>query len=298
MKHKEYQNIINSYARYPQMFEHNFIYRSGSRLYGYANENSDYDFRGVYVLPKEAFLSHYNTQEQLSVMEDNEDWVMYSLHKMMCLYVANDPVAIESLFVSDDDIVKDSPLRRDIKDLLMDKIISKVIYKRLLGFANSEWRKARGERVVLQKPSVGEQKAKDIFQTEFKVPKFLMKDIMNIIDERKPIRVESSISKLGKKKKAEFDKYGYGVSSACHCIRLTIQAINILNGNYNIFPNPEVDVLRKIKRGMMPFDEVNKLYEYYSQMSESAFKKSSLRDRPDVNGIWEWYDKTVLNLYE
>lgn len=71
---------------------------AGSRLYGYYRENSDYDYRGVFLAPKSQLLGLIGGQTTLEDMNDGHDRVYYELRKFCDLALKGNPNILEILF--------------------------------------------------------------------------------------------------------------------------------------------------------------------------------------------------------
>lgn len=70
---------------------------AGSRLYGYHNENSDYDYRGVFLAPKQELLGLIGgTDTQVYTKE--KDVVNYELRRFCHLALKGNPNILEILF--------------------------------------------------------------------------------------------------------------------------------------------------------------------------------------------------------
>ena len=96
-------------------------------------------------------------------------------------------------------------------------------------------------------------------------------------------RMESHAKKgfMGEKRKALVDKYGYDCKNAAHLIRLLKMGIEfLLTGELNVFRH-DAKMLLEIKNGEWKLDQIKKEAKRLFVMSEEAFLKSKLPDRPD-----------------
>jgi predicted nucleotidyltransferase len=71
---------------------------AGSRLYGYAIPESDYDYRGVYLAPSEQLLGISRLVESTNSIFGNIDTVNYELRKFCSLALKGNPNILEILF--------------------------------------------------------------------------------------------------------------------------------------------------------------------------------------------------------
>ena len=99
MKLKEalpYLEEITKNQPYPLLF----ATVSGAHLYGFPSANSDYDLRGVHILPKEECLSLKKEQETIEVMEEKElelDLVTHDVKKFFLLLLRPNGYVLEQL---------------------------------------------------------------------------------------------------------------------------------------------------------------------------------------------------------
>jgi hypothetical protein len=87
------------------------LHLSGSRLYGNATEKSDWDYRGVFIAPKETKLGLLGKVEQLEgievykaltkaglVLEYTDDIVLYEINRFVSLAIDCNPNIVDSIF--------------------------------------------------------------------------------------------------------------------------------------------------------------------------------------------------------
>ena len=79
---------------------------AGSHAYGLNTPESDEDWRGVFIPPKEYLLSPFKKIDQ--VTDNTNDTVIYNLYKFVILATQNNPNILELLFIDDKyiDIIK------------------------------------------------------------------------------------------------------------------------------------------------------------------------------------------------
>ena len=86
----------------------------GSRLYGFATEESDYDYRGVFVAPTEEMLSLRKPKDTLVCHEGgfvaagagDADVTVYEVEKFIRLAAGANPTILELLFLPDYEILE------------------------------------------------------------------------------------------------------------------------------------------------------------------------------------------------
>jgi hypothetical protein len=273
---------------------------TGSRLYGTAryDENgnclSDTDKRGVVVPPWE-YLTVRTFEQQ--AMEGEADGLLFSVGFFVKQLIACNPQHLELLFVPETHVLECSDLGRELL-AMKDAFVCKRFYKRIFGFGNSEWRKARmvelesNERTKTEDEVIND--IRNVFGPTFgEQQKEKMDELLSILFSCHPRKEKPSEDKVTGKRKAEFEKYGYGTSSACHSLRLVRQCAELLRTGNMTFPRPDAQQLSDIKHGRLKLEEVEALYNESMLDAEAAVKETSLPERPDVGRIQEWYEKLV-----
>lgn len=273
---------------------------SGSRLYGTARYDeagnciSDTDKRGV-VIPPWEFLTTRNFEQ--ASMEGEADGLIFSLGFFIKQLIACNPQHLELLFVPESHILACSTLGKDLLNM-KSSFVCKRFYKRIFGFGNSEWRKARMVELESTERTKTEDEVisdiRNIFGPIFgEQQKEKMDDLLSILfscHERKEI---PSGHKVNGKRKMELEKYGYGVSSACHSLRLVRQCTELLQTGNITFPRPDAKELSDIKHGRMKLPDVEVLYNAAMADAEKAVQGSSLPERPDEGKIRAFWEKMV-----
>ncbi len=138
------------------------IYRciAGSRACGTAFQDSDTDFRGVYVLPARAYLAIHPPPEQVSDVRHNE--TCYALRRFLELAASANPNVIDLLFVPADCVV----LQTSYADPLIAArglFISKKAFDSHVGYALAQVKRARGRNKWVNNPKPEEPPRKEQF---------------------------------------------------------------------------------------------------------------------------------------
>ncbi len=272
-----------------RVLDPDFLCCSGSRLYGTYREDSDYDYRGYLVPPFEYLIGNKKFECQEIPGSDHK---VYSLKRFLELALKGDPLIVESFFVPEDKIIKRSKLS-DIIIGLKDDIVSNVIYSRIVGYSHSEWRKAMGEKIVLEKRERTEDTVINDIREIFKPSKEQMDSIIKTLYEDRELKIIPSKKGIGGKRKKEFDRYGYGVSSAAHSIRLLGQVWELMMKGTLTFPRQNADLLKDIRYGKVTKKRVESIYTKNRIMVEAARDASVLRDKPNRKKVWETYLEVV-----
>ena len=127
---------------------------SGSRAYQTNKENSDFDYRGIFILPQEE-LYGFNYTEQVS--DATNDMVYYEVGRFLQLLQAQNPNIIELFNMPDENIIYKHPLFDEILKH-KGKFISKVCRDSFGGYAVAQIKKARGLKKKIVNPMEKERK--------------------------------------------------------------------------------------------------------------------------------------------
>lgn len=128
-----------------------FLTVAGSRAYGTNTETSDWDYRGVCIVPDKSYYFGIgiNRFEQMEGFDD--DRVIYDIRKFMALAIDNNPNIIELLFMPEENILT----RNDYWERLSahkDKFLSKSSRYRFGGYAFAQLKRIKSHRSYLLNP--------------------------------------------------------------------------------------------------------------------------------------------------
>ena len=114
---------------------------SGAHLYGFPSPDSDFDLRGVHVLPLEDVVGLEPGRETIQVEEIRDglelDLVTHDAKKFFSLMLKKNGYVLEQLFSPI--IVRTSPEHEELK-AIGKKCITKFHAHHYLGFAKTEWK--------------------------------------------------------------------------------------------------------------------------------------------------------------
>jgi predicted nucleotidyltransferase len=125
-----------------------FMCITGSHLYGTSTKDSDWDWRGVFLLPASILLSPFLKIDTVSFQEQ-EDRALYPLAKFMDLCIAGHPNITELLFVYPPFCIS-TPIWDRIA-AHRDLFISCLWIEKLMGFAKSEKKKMQSADKNIEK---------------------------------------------------------------------------------------------------------------------------------------------------
>lgn len=113
---------------------------SGAHLYGFPSPDSDYDLRGVHLLPTKEIIGLDQPQETIEISELKSglqlDLVTHDLKKFVILMLKRNGYVLEQLYSPL--IVQTSPAHQQLKAIGSD-CITRNHYYHYLGFAKNQW---------------------------------------------------------------------------------------------------------------------------------------------------------------
>lgn len=134
-----FPNILDDTIRiqpYPLLF----TTISGAHLYGFPSKDSDYDLRGVHILPIEKAISLYAPKETIELTETKSkiqiDLVTHDIKKFCLLLLKRNGYVLEQLYSPL--IVQTSPEHKELKDIGI-KCITRFHSYHYQGFAKNQW---------------------------------------------------------------------------------------------------------------------------------------------------------------
>jgi uncharacterized protein len=114
---------------------------SGAHLYGFPSPDSDYDLRGVHLLPLRELVGLRTGQETIEIAEQRPDLeldlVTHELKKFMGLMLKRNGYVLEQLLSPL--IIQTSPIHAELK-ALVPICLTKHHSHHYLGFAQTQWR--------------------------------------------------------------------------------------------------------------------------------------------------------------
>jgi predicted nucleotidyltransferase len=125
---------------------------SGAHLYGFASADSDWDLRGVHILPAQEVVGLLPLQETIEVARDEEielDLVTHDIRKFFRLLLRPNGYVLEQLLSPI--IVQTSPEHEELKQLV-PHLLTKFHAHHYIGFANNQWELFRKEAAPRVKP--------------------------------------------------------------------------------------------------------------------------------------------------
>ena len=114
---------------------------SGAHLYGFASTDSDYDLRGIHILPIEDIVGLYPLQETIEVSKITQglelDLVTHDIKKFFNLMLTRNGYVLEQLYSPL--IVHTTSEHKELRAIALN-CITHHHHHHYLGFANTQWR--------------------------------------------------------------------------------------------------------------------------------------------------------------
>lgn len=262
---------------------------AGSKLYGTATPDSDHDLRG-FVSPPFEYLMGLSRFDQQIIREP--DMVIYSLKRTFELLIKGDPPLYEILFAPESNILKCTNIGK-ILHHNRPLFASTRFARRIMGYAQSEWRKVTGTQLVpIQRTQTEDQIIENIRQT-FHPDKAEMDELIHLLFSHHQREIRPARRKLGAKRKLQIERYGYCTSSASHAIRLLGQLKELMETGGLTFPRPNAESLLTIKQGYIGLEQVKEIYAESLYEAEQAETKTDLPRHAPINKIRDIFHEII-----
>ena len=267
-----------------------YLVRYGSQLYGTATAESDTDERG-FVVPPFEFLTGLCKFDQ-RVETKLVDRVVWSLARFVAMLIKGDPQAYEMLFAPESHILACTDVGAQIREA-RKLFVCLRFHRRILGYAESEWRKVRGVEMKPIKRTPTEDQVVEDIRRVFHPQKEEMDETIRILFLHHDRELVSSKRKLGAKRKAQIERYGFCTSSACHSIRLLGELAELLRTGELVFPRPNADFLLCVKQGKIPYKRLETEVKVLKEDIELAKESTVLPENSDLKAIEQMYHSIV-----
>jgi hypothetical protein len=125
---------------------------SGAHLYGFPSADSDWDLRGVHILPFEQIAGLGPMKETVELTQKDEielDLVTHDVKKFMTLLLRPNGYVLEQLLSPI--VVRSTPEHAELKELAQGCLTKHHVHH-YLGFADNQWRRFSKEESPLIKP--------------------------------------------------------------------------------------------------------------------------------------------------
>lgn len=130
-----------------------FVTISGAHLYGFPSPDSDYDLRGIHILPAKQVVGLYPVQETIELSEIKMnlqiDLVTHDVKKFFTLLLKRNGYVLEQLYSP---LIVKTTLEHELLKEIAVKCITRNHYYHYLGFAKSQWELLLKENEYRVKP--------------------------------------------------------------------------------------------------------------------------------------------------
>lgn len=287
-----------------------YLTLAGSISYGTDNEKSDTDIRGFAVESVDDLL----TGKAFEQVEDRTtDTVIYGLRKFFHLCTGGNPNVIELLGTEPEHILYMNEVGKKVRDNA-EIFLSKRAFKSFAGYATAQLRRLqnalahdsypereKNQHILKSIESMMMTNREDYEAISFKLTddEILISVDAKELPLRKFLAMNSSLTtmlnnydKLNHRNRKKDDEHLN--KHAMHLVRLYLTGIDILEGRGVItYREKDLPLLRKIRAGEVPFEDIFKMADEFEEQMLSAYKNSKLPDNPDVAKI----DKLLLEIY-
>jgi len=258
-----------------------YLVIAGSKLYGTDTPESDHDLRGLVVPPFE-YLIGLSRFDQRVIRKP--DTVIYSIGRTFELLIKGDPLLYEILFAPKPNIAECTNVGKILRHN-RKLFASEQFARRIMGYAQSEWRKVTGTQLVPIKRTTTENQIIENIRKVFRPNKTEMDKLIHLLFINRPKETQPARRKLGAKRKLQIKHYGYCTSSASHTIRLLGQLKELTETGGLTFPRPNAKLLLEIKRGTIKLEKVTEIYRELLYEAQQAESKTNLPRRAPINKI-------------
>ena len=258
----------------------------GSQAYGLALENSDHDKKGVAIPNIKHILGlHPFEQHEITV-----DYVIYSLQKFVKLAASANPTILETLFVSESDILYMHPLGIKLRDN-RDLFLSTKVKHSFSGYAYSQILRLKNHHKWINDPQV-QPKQEDYYITKYRMVNNVSTPHTAFLENeydaayKKWVQYETWKTNRNPERAALEEAYGFDGKFAMHAIRLLKQGLECLrDGVVNVKRVKDREELLGIRNGKMSYEDLIKYADDLMKQLDEAYGKSPLPREVDMNKI-------------
>ena len=280
----------------------------GSRAYGLAGPDSDYDRRGVFVGARPDFFGYLPAAEQI---EPEPERVHYEIRKLFRLAAACNPTVIEMLFTDPADHLCVTDAGRQLL-AQRDRFLSRRAGGSFGRYGLAQLKRIRTHRRWLLSPPAARPERRD-----FRLPErsTMPKDelgaaeallekgrldaadfsprFMEVLDAERRYRAalrewqqyQEWRTHRNPARAALEAEFGYDTKHAMHLIRLLRMGVEILETGRVQVRRPDADELRAIRGGELSFEALTAQTEALEERLAAAERVTRLPDAPDETAL-------------
>lgn len=288
---------------------------SGSNFYGTNTPESDTDYIGIYMVPKQ-ILFGMEKMDEISLdtnpgntknTNQDEDIKYYSIKKFFQIACKNGPNAVEILFTPEDKVLKKSAVWDKISSNY-ELFVSQLVFNSMFGYALSQRNLSRTKRdryLSIEKGANFLEELLDKGLTRLEDENIIkLKEITsNYVNKsgrpreylnRQPIEqvlqnFKDEMNRYGHRAKYAMshatNEYRYDWKFASHSIRLLVQCIELAETGKLTFPLKQAPLILDVKQGKFTIDEVEKLFDDLDDDFNKKKKNTPLQKNPRYHEI-------------
>lgn len=298
----------------------------GSRLYETHGEDSDEDYKGIFIVPiRECILGGYsrniniktNLEKNVKNTSEDSDTELYALQEFIKLALQGQTVTIDMLSTPKDKILISSPeweiLVKNRKRFYTKKMNAFYGYSRaqLLKYScRAEKLNAFKDFVEIISKFDQKLQLKDIWnelpenefykkikddkqRNFFEINGKKMQEFATIEFIKQLIQIQ--IDDYGKRVKQAAQTENFDYKAASHAFRVAFELKQIVETGDLIFPLPETEFIKKVKYGQLHFinDGLSQKLEDLLDEVGDLCHSSSLPEKPDR----KWAEEFIIECY-
>jgi len=284
---------------------------SGSRAYGLATPESDYDYRGIAIPPKDYFLGFAFRFEQ-DEGQKKEDRAIFDVRKFFQLAADCNPNIIELLWVPEHCIVVKTLWGERLLDA-KKLFLSTRAKHTFSGYAIAQLKRIKTHRRWLLNPPKEKPTREKYGLPEISIVSASIKSVLKAAESAE-VSIEDMLSpamvELWRKERAFFEsqrewenyerwqkernpkraalevKFGYDTKHAMHLVRLMRMCREILTIGEVIVERPDREELLAVRNGAWPYDQLVEYAEKQDRELTELYESCKILPKsPDVKKL-------------
>ncbi len=277
----------------------------GSRCYGLARADSDFDYKGIIVGPPGWYHGFQKSPEHVELGPDH---FLFEIRKFCRLAANANPTLLELLFTDPEDHQVVTPAAERLL-AARDAFVSKRVKDSFGGYALSQLKRIRTHRTWLLTPPkskptrvefglpdgpsapAAQLGAADHLETRGQLE--ASDNFLGVLDRERRYKAarqtwgqyQQWLTHRNPKRAALEAKFGYDTKHALHLVRLMRMAIEFLETGRPLVRRPDREELLAIRDGAWSYQTLIERSEALNARIEAAAQNSSLPEKPDLGRL-------------